>query len=56
MLDLSSLNNNQRTAVLWNHGPLLVLAGPEKAMTLMKCKKSVATVLSQLRAPKRVLH
>ena len=27
-IDLATLNENQRKAVLWEDGPLLVLAGP----------------------------
>lgn len=33
MVDLSSLNENQLTAVNWNNGPLLVLAGPGAGKT-----------------------
>lgn len=33
MIDLSSMNKSQQEAVLWNRGPLLVLAGPGSGKT-----------------------
>jgi DNA helicase-2/ATP-dependent DNA helicase PcrA len=46
MVDLSSLNENQLEAVLWDKGPLLVLAGPGSGKTgVLTCR--IARILEE---------
>ena len=40
-VDFDTLNANQRDAVSWNDGPLLVLAGPGSGKTLVLTSRVV---------------
>ena len=46
MIDLSSLNENQHEAVLWDKGPLLVLSGPGSGKTRVLTYR-IARILEQ---------
>ena len=46
MVDLSTLNERQLEAALWDDGPLLVLAGPGSGKTTVLTKR-IARLLEQ---------